>query len=154
MKLLYWEQSKLYFSFFKLDGVESAQVFPLIIRRTGLLLLPNADLTTTCEAPLRLTQWFLNFYYSRHPSFVTEQFGGTHSYNLPVNILHFNKLTTPLEHFTAPKGSAAPRPVENHSSNWTKECVKMVQVHLLASSHECYNDKPLCKKRFKIAQKK
>ena len=49
------------------------------------------------------------FFHSRHPSIVLQQFGGTPSYNLLVNMCQFQNLVAPLELFTAPKGAAAPR---------------------------------------------
>ena len=56
-----------------------------------------------------LEQCFSTFFDSRHPSFVLEQFGGTPSFNLPVNRHQVHKLVAPLVLFTAPKGSLAPR---------------------------------------------
>ena len=56
-----------------------------------------------------LEQCFSTFLNSRHPSFVIEQFGGTPSNILLVNSGEVQKLAAPLELFTAPKGSAAPR---------------------------------------------
>ena len=50
-----------------------------------------------------LTQWFSTFFDSRHLSFFTEQFGGTRSYNLPVNGRQVHKLAAPQELFSAPR---------------------------------------------------
>ncbi len=47
---------------------------------------------------------FLAFLNSRHPSLIEEQFGGTPSSNLFVNISQFQKLAPPLELYMAPKG--------------------------------------------------
>ena len=55
-----------------------------------------------------LLQWFSTFFDSRHPSFVVEQFGGTPSFNLPVDRPEIHKLAAPLMFFMAPKGFAAP----------------------------------------------
>ena len=49
------------------------------------------------------------FFDSRHPSLFIKQFGGTPNYNLLVNRCQVQKLSAPLEFFTAPKGSAVPR---------------------------------------------
>ena len=50
-----------------------------------------------------LIQCFSTFFDSRHPSFGYDQFGGTPSYNSPVNRLQIHKLTAPLELFAAPR---------------------------------------------------
>ena len=52
---------------------------------------------------------FLNLFCFAAPFFLIEQFGGTPNYNLPLNRRQIHKLAAPLEFFTAPKGSAAPR---------------------------------------------
>ena len=58
---------------------------------------------------IRQEQCFSTFICSRHPSFHIEQFGGTPCYKLPVNKPLVHYLATPLEFFTAPVGSTAPR---------------------------------------------
>ena len=55
-----------------------------------------------------LVQCFSTFFDSRHPSFLIEQFGVTHSYNLLLNRRQIHKLGATLKFFTAPKGSVAP----------------------------------------------
>ena len=49
----------------------------------------------------------LNLFYSRHPSFVIEQFGDTPSFNLPENRRLIYKLAALLELFKAVRGSSA-----------------------------------------------
>ena len=69
-------------------------------------------------------QYFSTFFDSRHPSFIIEQFGGTHSFNLPINRRQVQKLAAPLEFFLTPKDSMAPRLRTNELRTNKSDCLK------------------------------
>ena len=60
------------------------------------------------ERQIIVEQCYSTFFYSRHPSLVIEQFGGTLSQNVLVTRRQDQKFAAPLELSTATKGSAAP----------------------------------------------
>ena len=109
MKFVLLFCSRIYFLLHLFPLNPFLQCFFCFYRIDHLSLPPSPPPPQFAHDDDRLQQWFSTFFDSRHSSLVLEQFGGTPIYNLPVNRCQVQKLVAPLELFTAPKGSVAPR---------------------------------------------